>query len=288
MTHLDAHRRLGLLHQKIRKDTLSSEKLSSYKTDIDLAKAVERAVLLAGFRPAFPCTVSVDKCVAHWTPSQDKTQQLDFDTQLVKVDFGIIDKDGHIVDAACSVSNDPKNQELIAISEEATSIAVGMAGADASIEDMGEAIQEYMESKEIDGKQVKSVWDVCGHQIQRFQIHGRKVIPNIKFDLPTHMRRMCEDEVYAIEPFPTLGKTGDVVYRHDINQMWMFNYRRHDPSEIPQELRKFNTLPFCNRWGVHTTPPKCYNAMPPIHSDGVTAHTEHNIYIRPERAELLT
>lgn len=287
MEELQAHRKLGAAHKQTRE--WIQENMQSYTTDLDLARAVERHVLTLGYRPAFPCMVSVDDCVAHWTPPRNPKEARPIQLQrLLKIDFGLLDPLGRIADAAFSYSTDPTNLELINVSEEAAALAIGMAGPDAFISDIGAAIQECIESNEIDGKAVHSVWDLCGHSIERFKVHGHKAVPNIAFELPPSMRRMKEGEVYAIEPYPTLGATGDVVYKDDENQLFIFKYREHDVAYIPAAYRKYSTLPFCSRWGAAEPPAELYNPLPPAYASGITAHTEHNVYIRAERAELLT
>ena len=50
--------------------------------------------------------------------------------------------------------------------------------------DIGEAIQEVMESYEIelDGKTIpiKPIRNLCGHNIGQYRIHGGKSVPSIK------------------------------------------------------------------------------------------------------------
>lgn len=289
VSSLDILRAAGAVHRDIRQK-LRDIGLEAFSTDVELARYVEKEILVAGYHPAFPCMISVDDCVAHWTPGV-VPKPLN-PSSLWKIDFGL-HRDGHIIDAAFSFSKCQRNQQLIRASERATEVAISMSGVDAYIPDIGGAIQEYLESKEIDGTPVKSVWDVCGHQIERWKIHGRKVVPNIRFQLPSSMRRMAQDEVYAIEPHPTLGDMGDVRYDHANNQVWMLNYRRHGVDEAPAFLRKYRTLPFCKRWepklrGDGAALPGCYDAMPPIYASGVTAQTEHNIYVGESRTEVLT
>lgn len=191
MEELQAHRKLGAAHKQTRE--WIQENMQSYTTDLDLARAVERHVLTLGYRPAFPCMVSVDDCVAHWTPPRNPKEARPIQLQrLLKIDFGLLDPLGRIADAAFSYSTDPTNLELINVSEEAAALAIGMAGPDAFISDIGAAIQECIESNEIDGKAVHSVWDLCGHSIERFKVHGHKAVPNIAFELPPSMRRMKE------------------------------------------------------------------------------------------------
>lgn len=129
------------------------------------------------------------------------------------------------------------------------------AGVDARIADISAAIQETMESYEVEinGKTrpVKAVRSLCGHDILRYQIHGGKQIPLVKTDNPD---RMEEGEVFAIETF---GTTGRGNLRDDAG---VFGYgRQQDVSAAHVSLASakallktidanFSTLPFCRRY----------------------------------------
>lgn len=94
------------------------------------------------------------------------------------------------------------------------------AGIDARLGEIGAAIQETMESYEIDLKgrtyPVKSIRNLNGHTIAPYLIHGGengKSVPIIKRSDDTKME---EGEVYAIETF---GTTGKGFVREDV---WFF------------------------------------------------------------------
>lgn len=81
------------------------------------------------------------------------------------------------------------------------------AGIDARMSDIGAAIQEVMESYEVEigGKvfPVKAIRNITGHDILRYHIHGGKQIPFIKNN---NRDKMEEGEVFAIETFGSTGK----------------------------------------------------------------------------------
>ena len=89
------------------------------------------------------------------------------------------------------------------------------AGIDVRISDVSAAIQEAMESYEVEirGKlfPVKPVRDLCGHDIKRYRIHGEKTIPFVK---NSNQTKMEEGEVFAIETF---GSTGRGVTRTGVS-----------------------------------------------------------------------
>jgi methionine aminopeptidase len=89
------------------------------------------------------------------------------------------------------------------------------AGIDVRVCDIGAAIQEVMESYEIelDGKTypIKSIRNLTGHNIGQWQIHGGKSVPIVKGGDQTKME---EGEVFAVETF---GSTGRGVVQDDVS-----------------------------------------------------------------------
>lgn len=101
----------------------------------------------------------------------------------------------------------PKFDPLVEAVRAATEAGIRTAGVDARLCDVGEAIQEVMESHEIEleGKtyQVKSIRNLNGHSISPYQIHSGKTVPIIKGGEATVME---ENEFYAIETFGSTGR----------------------------------------------------------------------------------
>ena len=85
---------------------------------------------------------------------------------------------------------------------------IAEAGIDVRLGDIGAAIQEVMESHEVElnGKtyQVKSIRNLNGHSIGRYNIHGGKSVPIVKGGEGTKME---EGEFFAIETFGSTGET---------------------------------------------------------------------------------
>jgi methionyl aminopeptidase len=97
------------------------------------------------------------------------------------------------------------------------------AGIDARIAEISEAIQEVMESYEVElnGKTipVKAVRNITGHNILRYKIHGDKQVPFVK---TRSTQRMEEGDVFAIETF---GSTGKAYLRDDVG---VYGYGRNE------------------------------------------------------------
>ena len=172
----------------------------------------------------------------------------------MKVDFGV-HVNGRIVDSAFTMYFNPRYENLVEAVREATNTAVKQSGVDALMCDIGAAVQETMESYEldIDGKtyQVKAIRNLSGHSINPYQIHGGKSVPIVKGGDQT---RMEEGETFALETF---GSTGRGVVHEDVD---CSHYaKRVDSRHVPLRSARaktllntinqnFGTLPFCRRY----------------------------------------
>lgn len=126
---------------------------------------------------------------------------------MCKIDFGT-HVDGYLIDCAFTVTFDHKYDTLLHAVQDATNTGIRESGIDVRLADVGAAIQEAMESYEVelDGKlfPVKSVRNLNGHLIERNHIHAGKSVPIIRDSGYTD--KMEEGEVYAIETFGSTGK----------------------------------------------------------------------------------
>jgi len=202
---------------------------------------------------AFPTGCSRNHVAAHYTPNAGDSTVLEYD-DVVKMDFGTHIK-GRIIDCAWTLSFNPKFDPLLKGVQEATETGIKTAGIDARLCDVGAAIQEVMESHEIELEgqtyQVKSIRNLNGHSISPYQIHSGKTVPIIKGGETTLME---ENEFYAIETFGSTGKG------HVHEDMECSHYMKNfDVGHVPLRLQKsktllntinknFGTLAFCRRW----------------------------------------
>lgn len=226
---------------------------------IDLCETLENMVrkliqengLQAGI--AFPTGCSLNWVAAHWTPNTGDQTVLQYD-DVMKLDFGT-HIEGRIVDCAFTVAFNPMFDPLLEASREATNTGIKEAGIDVRLGDIGAAIQEVMESYEVEinGKicQVKSIRNLNGHSIGPYQIHAGKSVPIVKGGEATKME---EGEFFAIETF---GSTGKGYVREDLEcSHYMKNFDvGHVPLRLPRAKqllatidKHFSTLAFCRRY----------------------------------------
>ncbi|XP_011495852.1 PREDICTED: methionine aminopeptidase 2 [Ceratosolen solmsi marchali] len=256
---------------------------------------------------AFPTGCSRNHCAAHYTPNAGDTTVLDYN-DVTKIDFGT-HINGRIIDCAFTLAFNPKYDRLIEAVRDATNTGIKAAGIDVQLCDVGTAIQEVMESYEveIDGKtyQVKSIRNLNGHSIAPYRIHAGKTVPIVKGGEAT---RMEENEFYAIETF---GSTGRGIVHDDYDcSHYMKNFyagfvplRLQSSKSLLNTINKhFSTLAFCKRWLDRIGCTKYQMALKDLCDKGTveaypplvdvkgsyTAQFEHTIVLRPTCKEVIS
>lgn len=269
-------------------------------------KLIQAKGLEAGI--AFPTGCSLNHIAAHWTPNAGDKTVLQYD-DVMKLDFGT-QINGHIVDCAFTVAFNPKYNPLLDAVKAATNTGIQHSGVDARLGDIGAAVQEVMESYEVelDGKthQVKCVRNLNGHSIDAYNIHGGKSVPIVKGG--EQGVRMEEGEFFAIETF---GSTGKGYVHEDLEcSHYMKNFGvGHVPLRLPKAKqllgvidRNFGTLAFCKRYLDRVGESKYQMALKSLCDNGVVtsypplcdqrgsyvAQFEHTIYLHPHKKEVLS
>ena len=271
---------------------------------------------------AFPTGLSINNCVAHWTPRIDSKQLL-MENDVIKIDYGV-HFNGSIIDSAFTYCFNEKYKPLLEASKTSTEIAIKMMRPDQPINEIGKAIEENMNSYEIilNNKiyQIKSVQSLCGHEINKYEIHGKKAIPNIYVE--NYKARVDADEFYAVETFATTG-TGLTYEDNDNCSHFMIDYNKEiKKCDIPNNcnqmykyiINNYYTLAFTDRWiigksliknnkkekitaknwnkyidNLHKS--KIINKYPPIYDTDKTSYSsqfEESIYVGEENTEILS
>jgi len=259
---------------------------------------------------AFPTGLSINHCAAHWTPNKGDETVLQYD-DVLKIDFGT-HVNGRIIDCAWTVTFNPKYDELVKAIKDSTNTGIKAAGIDVPLNEIGEQIQEVMESYELvlDGTAypVKACQNLNGHSIEPYCIHAGKTVPIVKGGDQT---RMCEGEQFAIETFGVAGPRarGKVIEEGEVSHYM----RAFEPYHVPLRTRSaknvlnvinknFDSLAFCKRW-IDRLGEERYNMglnelcktglvtpYPPLCDvkGTYTAQFEHTIILKPSGKEVLS
>ena len=300
----EVHRQV---RQHMRKKMVPGVKLFDLCEELESfsRKLIKENGMQAGI--AFPTGCSLNHVAAHYTPNKGDDTVLQYD-DVMKIDFGT-QINGRIIDSAFTVAFNPRYDPLLEASKEATNAGIKEAGIDVRLCDVGAAIQEVMESYEVelDGKtyQVKSVRNLTGHSIAPYQIHAGKSVPIVRGGEATKME---EGEFFAIETF---GSTGKGFIREDMEcSHYMKDFHvGHVPLRLPRAKhllgvidRNFGTLAFCRRFLDRLGETKYLMALKNLCDQGViipypplcdvkgsyVAQFEHTLVLRPTCKEILS
>ncbi|PXF49819.1 Methionine aminopeptidase 2B [Gracilariopsis chorda] len=256
---------------------------------------------------AFPTGCSLNHVAAHYTPNKGDNTVLQYD-DVMKVDFGT-QINGRIIDCAWTVHFNPKFNPLVEGVQAATEAGIKAAGIDVRLCDVGAAVQEVMESNEVelDGKvyPVKSIRNLHGHSIGPYQIHAGKSVPIVRGG---EQVKMEEGEFYAIETFGSTGK-GFVIedlecshYMKDFNAPRV-NLRSSKARSLLSTIDKnFGTLAFCRRFLDRLGEEKYLMGLKALVDSGIvnpypplcdqkgcyTAQFEHTLVLKPTHKEVLS
>lgn len=260
----------------------------------------------------FPTGLNLNHIAAHYTPNAGNKTCIAQD-DVMKVDIGV-HVNGRIVDSAFTFAfEQEKYKGLLESVREATNTGVREAGIDARLGEIGEAIQETMESYELelDGKTypIKAIRNLNGHTITDYSIHGGskgKSVPIVKGHNTNE--KMEEGETYAIETF---GSTGKGYVHEDLE---CSHYARMpDAPNVALRVssakallrsidKNFGTLPFCRRYLDRIGHEKYLLGLNNLVQSGIvadypplvdtkgsyTAQFEHTILLRPNCKEVVS
>ncbi|KAJ2246251.1 Methionine aminopeptidase 2 [Coemansia sp. RSA 455] len=252
----------------------------------------------------FPTGLSINHCAAHYTPNAGDFVEIKED-DVLKVDFGV-HVNGHIIDSAFTMAWNDRYKPLLDAVKDATNTGIREAGIDVRLGDIGAAIQEVMESYEIelDGKvlPIRPIRNLCGHNIGQYLIHSGKSVPIVANRDQT---RMEEGELFAIETFGTTGS--GYVQEEGVCSHYAKtsdgNPRLPSAKKLLHSITKnFGTLPFCRRYldrigekqyylGLrHLVDQDIVTAYPPLVDikGSYTAQAEHTFILRPTVKEVLS
>ena len=313
-------RRAAEIHRNVRKYAQSY--IRPGMTMLDICTRLEKKTLeLVGTNPdwsnyldggyGFPTGCSLNHVAAHYTPNYgDKTVLTEND--ICKLDFGV-HVNGRIMDCAFTIAFDPIFDPLIQATKDATNAGIKAAGIDARFGEIGQVIQETIESYEFVDKNgktlaIKPCKNLNGHSIEPYRIHGGQSVPIVKKS-DFAEEKMIEGACYAIETFATTGK-GYVVEDGECSHYMMAAdadldtpLRAKGAKQLLQAIDKqFSTLPFCRRWLDDIGQQRHLLALKNLVDNGLvqdypplvdvkgsfTSQMEHTIVLRPTCKEVLT
>jgi methionyl aminopeptidase len=206
---------------------------------------------------AFPTGISVNNVAAHFTTSYIDESIIKSD-DVIKIDYGV-HIDGCIIDSAFTINLNEEYNDILKASDDAVNTIIKNIGVDSRFKELSVLSQEVVESYEHDGKSLKVIDNLAGHNILPWKIHGGKLLHgkptnNIIYD----DLRVEEDDIMAIEVFVSNGNGTTVLdddyrnYSHYMLKDDMVNiplFKNKKTNELSNIITKtFKTLAFCPRF----------------------------------------
>ncbi len=266
---------------------------------------------------AFPIGVNVNNIVAHDTKISNLDDRVLCRGDLVKIDIGI-HINGNIIDSAFTHIVTDKNNErdydnpydsVLGASKDAMYSAISLSGPDQTLYEISETIDEIIKSYEVNiGSKyipIIPVDNIGGHNINKYELHGGKLIlssPN--FDLQNG-QRMQDNEIYAIETYATTGY-GNMTHFDTLSNITHFKEGSNTKSkknDLSKWIMKRNGLPFSLEWARDkANVPKLQKflkmgiengqiiAYPPLYDvpNSVVAQFEHTIRVKDGSVEIFS
>ncbi|QQG48086.1 MAG: type II methionyl aminopeptidase [archaeon] len=210
---------------------------------LEACRFVEEEISSRKGAPAFPVGIGVNHVTAHYSP-QEKEASVFKESDLVKVDFGV-HVDGYVTDTAVSVTFNPSYEPMLEASERALGVAIAALRKEQRAGEIGREIR-----KEVARLGFKTIENLTGHTVDRYQVHAGKSIPNLYVP---GMQALRKGDVFAIEPFVTpAGAAGYVVDAPLTTIFSVVARKRIGTKELDAFVDKVweerKTLPFTPRW----------------------------------------
>ena len=192
---------------------------------------------------AFPVGIGVNQVTAHYAPQEGDPGAF-LESDLVKVDFGV-HVDGYVTDTAVSVTLNPEYNLMLEAAERALNSAIATAKRETRTGEIGREIH-----REAARFGFKTIENLTGHTVDRYTVHAGKSIPNLYMP---GMQSLKRGDVFAIEPFVTLGSAAGFVV--DAPSRTIFSIIARKKTGVT-ELDRFvdqvwnerKALPFTPRW----------------------------------------
>jgi len=213
---------------------------------IDICDKAQSLIIEKGGKPSFPCTVSINNIAAYYT-SPDNDESVIPDVSIVKVDLGV-HVNGFISNKAESFCFNDEHKSLIEASQQAWKNAMELVRVGTETNMLGVAVEDTV--REFNYLPIR---ELSGNLLDRYQLHGNKILPNVRLPFGKADSVMEVDEFYAFETFATTG-SGSVHTDQSKTYMYMLRpnrvaLRSQGSREIRNHIfKEYFTLPFAERW----------------------------------------
>ena len=213
------------------------------RNTLEILDKIEEEIYKKNGKPAFPAQISINNVAAHCIPDCIIKKE-----DVVKLDVGV-HYNGMIGDNARTIVFIDEHRKLVEAAEKALDEALKSVKPGVKVCQIGRVIDET-----ISGYGYKSVRNLSGHLLEKYEQHAGLTIPN--YDNKDNSK-LEPGMLIAIEPFATNG-AGLIEDRKDsgiYKVMNVRNVRENSAREVLKYIiKEYQTLPFAKRWLVKKFP----------------------------------
>lgn len=213
---------------------------------IEICDRAHALILEKGGQPGYPTQLNINNIATHYAPPNEDETVIP-EGSVVKLDLGV-HVNGFIASKAETYCFNDEYKPLVEASQQAWRNAMELVRVGTETAMIGVAVEDTV--REFNYLPIR---ELTGHLLDRYQLHGNKVLPNVRLPFSKADSVLEANEVYAFETFASTG-SGSVHEDHSKTYIYMMR-----PQRIPlrsKESRKIRnyifkeyfTLPFASRW----------------------------------------
>lgn len=213
---------------------------------IEICDKATALILEKGGKPAFPTTVSINNIAAYYS-SPDGDESVIPEGSVVKVDLGV-HVNGFIGNKAETFSFSDEHKSLVDASHQAWKNAMELVRVGTETNMIGVAVEDTI--REYNYLPIR---ELSGNILDRYQLFGNKMLPNVRLPFGKADSVMELDEAYSFETFATTG-SGSVhtdqsktfIYMLKPNRVML---RSQGSRDVQSHIfKEYFTLPFAEHW----------------------------------------
>ena len=213
---------------------------------LEICDKAHSLILEKGGKPSFPCTVSINNIAAYYS-SPDDDETVIPEGSVVKVDLGA-HVNGFISNKAESFCFNEEYKSLVESSQQAWKNAMELVRVGTETNMIGVAVEDTI--REYNYLPIR---ELSGNLVDRYQLFGNKMLPNVRLPFGKADSVMEVDEAYSFETFATTG-SGSVHTDQSKTYVYMLKpervmLRSQGSREVQHHIfREYFTMPFAEHW----------------------------------------
>ncbi len=213
---------------------------------IDICDKATALIIEKGARPSFPASVSINNIAAYYS-SPDDDETVIPEGSVVKVDIGA-HVNGFIANKADTFSFNEEYKSLVEAAHQSWKNAMELVRVGTETNMIGVAVEDTI--REYNYLPIR---ELSGNLIDRYQLFGNKMLPNVRLPFGKADSVMELNEAYAFETFATTG-SGSVHTDQSKTYVYMLKpervmLRSQGSRDVQHYIfKEYFTMPFAEHW----------------------------------------